>query len=300
MLKHLFKLSLLVILILPLGCTKSGGGDSSDSSDSDEREGLVPEGLFSQCGALLDGKLVNPIPIDQAVRVNVEPISTDVLAVSLLEDAEGIGDAGGKILVKLQGVTSDGVSGAGISNGLEIIRQNGRAAFFVPAGSECTVVVDGGGVASAGQIFGNGVETSGNGTSLNEILLEKGALKPDPSDPCSGPALLQCYSNIREIRPVSPNSISSFLWKPVSERDKNLVILVDACDVTIHVEGVITSTGNTGYPANGRCTQQRFPAPGCAYGNNVKVSFSDSSGALVPIFGEDFITVPSGCSRFER
>ena len=92
-----------------------------------------------------------------------------------------------------------------------------------------------------------------------------------------------------------------FLWKPVAERDGNVVVLIDRPGVRVEVYGSISETLTDFGPSNDRGTTARGDQPGCRYGTNVQVEFFDaSSGArLAYIDGQTSVTVADGCGRVE-
>lgn len=91
---------------------------------------------------------------------------------------------------------------------------------------------------------------------------------------------------------------NSFVWKPVSESDGNLVVLLPA-SLAGQVEGLTISgsfgsvAGSGGELSNGNRPTYRFPQPGSAYGQNITVQAPLKSG------GVRTWTVPDGGSRVE-
>ena len=87
------------------------------------------------------------------------------------------------------------------------------------------------------------------------------------------------------------------MWKPVSEDDGNLVILLPP-NLTGNVAGVVVSRGGS-VIAPGRATgvhnggreHFRFPSPGAAYGSGLTVIARLKSG------GTKSWSVPSGAQR---
>ena len=94
--------------------------------------------------------------------------------------------------------------------------------------------------------------------------------------------------------------ITTFLWKPLSERNNNLVVLVNPRNVTCIVNGDISEQlQNTG-ASNGRGSTLRGSFTGCRYGNDISVEFYDSLGRRIPTAdGRLSVTVPNGCDRRE-
>ena len=100
--------------------------------------------------------------------------------------------------------------------------------------------------------------------------------------------------------PVSSTVVSRFVWKPISERDENLAVLVDPSNVRVEVTGSISETlTNTG-ASNGYGTTARGSFPGCSYGDNVVVEFFDSQNRRIKVYdGANSVSVPVGCTRYE-
>lgn len=102
------------------------------------------------------------------------------------------------------------------------------------------------------------------------------------------------------VQGVSSERIFNFLWKPESERNGLLVILVNPRDVTIRVTGSISETLANSGASNGRGTTARSSFSGCAFGNNVVVEFFDGAGRRILVRdGSRSVRIPSGCDRFE-
>lgn len=267
--------------------------------------------IASRCGAVREGSLENPVSTAELVRV--EPLSTDLVVVTRLLGVE----AGNTQLVKLHGLTSEGVSEQRQALGEAFIINNSvGGAYLSTASQDCAVEVSGGGMGVVGQFY------SQDGVSINEALLANGyALATE--DSCNGELLLECYGELEAEAPPEPvpappspenpdsdhddeggnyveGIIRDFLWKPVSESNGNLVVLVNPTNVRVEVSGARSETLRNQGPSNRRGTTARASAPGCAYGNNVTVRFFDSSGAAIPVItGGTSVTIPNGCSRVE-
>lgn len=271
--------ALLLIGVL-MGCGGGGGGGGGGDSTI-----LTPNQLYaSRCGTPVDGALVNPATNDHAEAVNVQAVTSDTLIVTRLEGSQ----AGATQLVKLQGITGDGgSSGVNVINGL---LAGGPAALVLP-GSDCAVTADGGGQGVAAQLFTLG------GESINERLLSEGAVRT-AVDVCGSELLSGCYQTI-EAEAISPKRIHDFLWKPVSESNGNLAVLVDPADITVVVTGAVSDTLiNTG-PSNGRGTTARSGRfSGGEFGNNVLVEFFDENGKRVLVNnGDRAIVIGVGSQR---
>ena len=174
--------------------------------------------------------------------------------------------------------------------GLNLIAEKTQPqAYLVRAGAVCPVF-DGGAEGILGQIFTLG------GENLNELLLESGSVA-STSDSCGGELIQSCYQGLETIEDVSFLTIGRFLWKPVSERDGSLVVLVDAFNVQVVVNGeTLTDFG----PSNGFGTTARASRSGAAFGGNITVEFFDLEGRRVLLNnGNSTITIPNGSQRVE-
>ena len=101
-------------------------------------------------------------------------------------------------------------------------------------------------------------------------------------------------STTTTTRPEADNN--RFLWKPASERDGNLVVILPArLDASeVRVSGTIFMAGRPYTRANGNRQHTRFPVPGSAFGGPVTVHAILRSGGYVEW------TVPQGAVRFEK
>lgn len=278
-----------------LGCTKGGSDGQSElsSGDSSSVGSLSCEGgeLCSVCGSWVDNLLINNIDPATAELVNVEAIDADLVSITRLTGLE----AGNKTLVKLQGLTADGVSVVKRERARDTIDENGFNALFVDGGSNCSIVLPDGGKGVVGQIF------TSSGTNLGELLIQKGFALPDAADSCGGQALAGCLSGLEVEEEFSNSVVTKFLWKPISESDGRLAIHSSPFNTTVRVTGALSETRPSVGPGNGFGSLSRFSKPGCSYGNSVKVEFFDNMERRIKINnGDNFITVPSGCSRFEQ
>jgi len=289
------KLFTIVGLVALNACDISASKDEGDSGSS----GITPtlgtntaaQSSRLQCGIVVNDNLETNVEDLRAEQVSVSPISSDIVAVTYLSGD----DEGQQQLVKLHGVSSRGVSSFLVRKGIDLIAERvSSIGFYVPAGRDCDVTTAGGGAGVLGQIF------TANGESISELLLAAGAVVPQ-IEACGAELLYGCYNSIDVEEEVSSSLIRSFLWKPVAERDGNLVVLVNPFNVTIRVTGASTETLVDYGPTNGRGTTSRGAKPGCAYGNGVKVEFFDPANRRILMAdGSGSITVPRGCDRFER
>ena len=86
-----------------------------------------------------------------------------------------------------------------------------------------------------------------------------------------------------------PNSpIKKFLWKPVSESNRKLVVLMNPKGVLSIGEENLQDRG----PSNGRCTTARASKPGAGYGNDVLLKIQTARETV-------FVVVPQGSKRYD-
>lgn len=89
------------------------------------------------------------------------------------------------------------------------------------------------------------------------------------------------------------NGTQSLLWKPVSESNGNLVVLLPAKFNNL-IDGPVTVNGESGKftsVANGNRSHWRFSKPGAAYGSNVQVKWTATGKTYT-------VTVPNGSARW--
>ena len=285
----------LFLLVSASGCKKSSSGDDDSSNSSSGAE----IDLQADCGIVVDDDRLFSINQDEQRDIeSIDVISSELVIVRSF-DPDSDSDDDSEIqtqLVMLQGVSTNGVQDSFAQRGTETIEDLVRfGGTFVSAGDDCEVRTDSSGTAVVGQLF------SRSGQSVIETLLEQGNVVA-ASDPCGGDQLFQCYSNIEAQEPESRFSITRFLWKPISERDGNLVILADvsdrsgrSTDVTIEVNRrTLTDFG----PSNSFDHTQRANRPGCSFGS-ATVRVTDQFGAPVLYEGSETIEISNGCDRVE-
>ena len=260
----------------------------------------------STCGVINAGQLQNPVKASQFDLVSVNALSPDFMVVTLLEGIE----AGKEIGIKLHGVSVSGASSYNIDRGMQLIEDLSAAnAYLLRTGRDCIYTSNSGDQATLAQLF------SLDGRNFNEELLAVGAVTPD-NNGCSAKQLSACYNSIKAAPPAPPEPspidededeqiyddsvIDDFLWKPVSESNGNLVVLVNPRNVQVRVIGAITENlVNTG-ASNGRGTTARASRSGCSYGRNIKVEFYSSSGEKIALKnGEKSVHISNGCDRVE-
>lgn len=98
---------------------------------------------------------------------------------------------------------------------------------------------------------------------------------------------------------LSASTICWFLWKPISEGNGNVVVLVDNQGATVTARGAITETFVDHGPSNDRGTTARGNRPGCAYGQAI-VEITDSQGQPMSLADGTYPIVVNGCDRDER
>ena len=270
-----------VLVVAPLSsCTKSGANNEGPSSDN---TGSTGRAATTACGVVYDSKLQNPIPFADGQKVSIlDVMSNNLVAVSP--------DGGAtRTVVKLQGVDS-ALSNELNNKAIERIRSmTSEGAYFYKATKDC----DAGNSGTIGSLL------TVNGLSLNEEIIKTGLAPADTNDACRGDlfgACLQALNESAEEDQTSSNVGCGFLWKPVSDKDGNLVVLADECSVRVFVNGEELEQAGAG---NGRCTTARGNKPGCAYGQ-AEVQIFDAFTGLPLVFknGETKLQLP-GCSRFE-
>ncbi|NMC62916.1 MAG: hypothetical protein GYA55_07065 [SAR324 cluster bacterium] len=276
---------LFLLLALSLSaCTKS----SSDDSNSDPNNPVNPGEISTDCGIVKNGKLKNPISKSEGITGTVQVVSSGNLLV--------LDTSTGSILVKLHGIGTPDYTIE--SAAVNFIRQNtSEPVTYFEAVEGCVSTVNGG-QASSGQIV------LANGKSLSEELIKRGLAKEiETGGNCREELLTECYNALKEeSAPEIAGTINDFLWKPKSDpKSQNpgmLVILVDACDADVVVNG--EHLRNVGY-SNGRCSTARASKTGCAYGANVKVEVFDAYDHSVYLFpdGKPYYIIPNGCDRVE-
>ena len=95
--------------------------------------------------------------------------------------------------------------------------------------------------------------------------------------------------------------ITRFLWKPVSDSNGNVAVLVDPTEVDVVVNGAVVETLNNVGPSNGRGTTARGELPGCDYGEGgtVIVTFFRNGQQIGLADGRSSVNVGDGCERIE-
>lgn len=272
-----------ILLALFASCS-SGGGDSDNSNSGGSSTSTTKLEFETQCGAVQNASLVNPVKATTEVNV-VRVVSSNLVIV------RAVGAVDGDFAVKLHGLADSGSSRA--KNALEALSSG--VVYYVPADESCVLNVSGG-LAYTGQLF------TPTGESFSEAVIMSGySGDAETSGTCHEELMTPCYSALREQHAIkSAGEITDFLWKPRAESSYNRgspVIHVNPCDATVYVNG--NATRDFG-PGNGRCNTSRLFSGCGAYGSNIKVEVIDNKTGL-PYFNgsEPFVIVPNGCSRYE-
>ncbi len=275
------KLASTILLSLLASC--SSGGEDSDNSNSGASSATKLE-FETQCGAVQNASLVNPVKASSEVNV-VRVVSSNLVIV------RAVGAVDGDFAVKLHGLTDSGSSRA--KSALEALSSG--VVYYVPADETCVLNVSGG-LAYTGQLF------TATGESFSEAVIMSGySGDAETSGTCHEELMTPCYSALREQHAIkSAGEITDFLWKPRAESAYNKgspVIHANPCDATVFVNGQALKDFG---PGNGRCNTSRLYSSCGSYGSNIKVEIFDNKTGL-PYFNgsEPFVIVPNGCSRYE-
>lgn len=268
-------------------CTKGSSGVSAEefAAEVDQVGALPASTAASDCGVVVEGALQNPPDSAEAIIGHIAAAEQPDLVV-----VQPSNPSMGPLLVKLLGVEPSGRSGA--SERIQAIAPPSHNIFLYPAGTGCDTVTPGGGVGVLGTIV------LADGRVLSEILLEEGLLLHDSGrSVCSSSLVTGCYEALEVPLPkLSGQTVSNFLWKPRSERDGDLVVLLNPYGATIVVNG--TTLANSG-PSNGRGTTARGSRPGCAYGRATVEVFNSRGEVVTFPGGKESYTIENGCDRVE-
>ncbi len=291
MILHRSILSLLALSLFSLSaCTSGGGSDDEGSSNGNNSSEETAEGSFrTDCGVAIDGEVKNPVDASEGIRVFIDRfVSNNVLVAS---PASG---AGGDILVRIHGI-ADGGGTFQEARARNVQSSFSRSAILFPPEVECTTTVEGGGTALVANMVS---DTSGD--SYAEELLLNGGASARSGDVCGGSLIGSCYQALQEegesANPPVGADVSNFLWKPVSEKNGRVAVLLSP-RATVFANGEELEDFG---PSNGRATTARGSRPGCAYGANVRVQAIDSQGRyLVFPDGSTTFIIGNGCDRVE-
>lgn len=147
--------------------------------------------------------------------------------------------------------------------------------------------------------LGSGTTT----TEVDQVLADRVAAANAANQTAQAPAAASPATSsspaptASAARPATTTTASSsgggggFLWKPVSDSNGNLVVILPSqYNGKVSSVSVNGERGSFSGIANGNRTHWRFSKPGAAYGSNAKVVASTSGGNVT-------WTVPNGGSR---
>lgn len=272
--------TLIFAATLIVGCTKEDSGDSGSSQGGSGR-------AASQCGIVVNGSLQNPASLQKASAVSISQVISGNLVV-LFPD----GKPQQRTLVKLHGLDASRDNFKNERAIRELRERTAGGALLFKATEDCEVDVNDG-RATIGTLITPG------GLNLNEFLLINSLVDADRRDACGGEFIGSCYSALAEdaTDSVAGQLACGFLWKPESDKDGNLAVLVDECDVDVYANGEKLSQAGSG---NGRCTTTRSGKPGCSYGGRATVKVIEQKSGLPYVFPNGATElVLDGCRRVE-
>lgn len=234
----------------------------------------------SDCGTLVNGSFRNPVNPENGALVNARVATPNAVILQLPT---------GPILAKLSGLDDvpsfkDDTAMNFLSNKL-----NEGPVYFYEALEDCTERIERSD-AVVGELY------TASGENISEAMIKAGLARIDRFDDCVEPELSICYEALFEMSEQVGGVVGDFLWKPVSERDGNLVVLLDPAGADIKVDGSsLTPFG----PSNGRGTTSRANKPGCAFGR-ATITVTDRNGNIL-LFpnGKRSFTIENGCDRVE-
>ena len=267
----------LCLLLAVTGCRDSGGDDSSGMGPSNPGAGT---GEFStDCGVLVNGSLRNPVRQSDGISTSVVGLGSNLVQVNL---------DSGPAAVKLNGLATLTDVRASIAADLINSFTQGQGTFF-ESRNGCTTSVNGI-QALAGQIVTN------DGKSLSEELIKAGVAEVSQDEDCSSNDLFFCYQALSEMQPDFAGTVSNFLWKPQSERNGNLVVLLNPGGATVVVNGEqLVPSG----ASNGRGTTARANRSGGSFGNNVRVQAFLNGRPLRFPGNSTFFIIENGSQRVQ-
>lgn len=128
--------------------------------------------------------------------------------------------------------------------------------------------------------------------SLAEKALDEKEVEEAPDDPQTPEPVP--VDDKGTVAAADRNGSQVFLWKPVSDSNGNLVVILPAKFNNL-IDGPVTVNGTPGRftsVANGNRSHWRFDKPGSAFGNSVVVKWTATGKTYS-------VTVPNGGKRFE-
>lgn len=280
----------LIFFTVAIGCTKdegsSGNGGTGSGGGNGGGGGGANGNTTLDCGIVSDGDLSYPDLGDGETVQVVSVLSNNLVVIADRTSGQN------RRLVKLQGLGNSPTDFKRQGAIDRIERKTAQGAVFFKAG-DCEVTLDNGGIGTIGSLL------TLNGESLTEDLIKNDFAPADANDACSGSLFGACLKDLESSvdQEIRGELKTSFLWKPVSDSDGNLAVLVYECNVRVFVNGTELRFAGSG---NGRCSTMRGDRPGCAYGSNAVVKVIDADTELPYTHeGSTEITIPSGCQRFE-
>lgn len=265
---------------------KSDDKSKSDSSQSSSSSSSNSGTLSTSCGLSIDGTLQKNPKIAPFIKGRLsDVVSAELYIFSSVED-------GTKYLLKLPAVADNGTSNEQRYYIKNLINSAGTVDIYRTR-EDCVVEVPGGGKAFIANIV------LGNGKVLAEELLKTGHVKVDEIV-CENQGLISCYNSIYKSdygTNIGNQVVSNFLWKPVSDKDGKLTVLLNPGSVDVYVGSEKLYHSGSG---NGRATIVRGNKPGCNYPAPIRVKVLEHNGKLVAFpGGKSYYEIPNGCKRTE-
>ncbi len=263
-----------------MSCTKSQDGDGSSSSGSGKPTGSGT----TQCGVVSNGALKNPVNMKDGQEILIQGASGANLVIAAFKKSPNK-----PFLVKLHGV-GPARNARKQKLAIDTITSLGaQGAFLFKPFPMCQTYID-------RELVAVGSLITPSGISIGERVIEKGYALPEGSDVCNGSLLKACYSALAETNATMGGVGCQFLWKPVADKDGNLVIHAMPCNTRVVVNGQELQDAG---PGNGRCTTARGNKPGCAYGQATVQVFDRDSGLPYEFADGSTKLVVNGCNRVE-
>lgn len=263
-----------------VSCTKSGGDGRSSEDGGGGTDFNDP--FRSECGAVQDSVLQNPVDLGNAEDVNVRVVGPNLVVI-----LQGSGR-----LVRLHGIDASPFAFERANAEATLRSFAAQRLIFVPVltTGPCLVTTTGGGQGEAGYLY------TQNGVNIGEKLLADGDARLLANDACGGQLLNSCYNALTDGSDAVGGIVQQFLWKPVSDSDGKLVVTLNpAASLTLQGEE-FRDAG----PGNGRSSALRASKPGCSYGSNIALTgLRDKNGRRLVGPDGNTIVIGNGCNRVE-
>ena len=288
--KNLKRLFILILLcVFAFSCVQEGGNSnkkSKNESSSSQDDSKGDGSLSTSCGLPIDGQLQKKLKSTPFMKARLnDVVSAELYIFSSVDD-------GSSVLIKLPAVADNSTSSTQRYNIRSLIANEGTVSLYKTR-EDCVVEVPGGGKAFIANVV------LGNGKVLAEELLKTGLLKVDEIV-CEPQEILSCYNSLYRKdfgTTIGDQVVSNFLWKPVSDKDGKLTVLLNPGGVDVYVGNEKLSHSGSG---NGRATIVRGNKQGCNYPAPIRVKVIDSNGKLVAFpGGKAYYDIPNGCKRTE-